>query len=74
MFKVYVLKSEKAQKSYVGSTNDVERRLSEHNAGYHSYTKRYKPWKVIYTEEYSTENETREREKYHIFRIFSIKF
>ena len=64
MFTVYVLKSEIAAKSYVGFTNNIERRITEHNAGKHSYTKRHLPWKVIYKEEYIEFNEARAREKY----------
>jgi putative endonuclease len=61
---VYVLKSEHYPKSYVGSTNDLNRRLVEHNAGKSSYTSQFKPWKMIYTEEFSDEKGARNREKY----------
>jgi putative endonuclease len=63
-FFTYVLKSEVAEKSYVGSTNDLDRRLSEHNNGKSIYTSRYKPWKLIYKEEFPTPEEARLREKY----------
>ena len=64
MFIVYVLKNEAALKSYVGVTDDLTRRLQEHNSGKHFYTKRYTPWRVIYTEKYATFKEARAREKY----------
>ena len=63
-FFVYILKSEVAEKSYVGSTNDLDRRIVEHNSGKSNYTSRYKPWKIIYTEVFSTLNEARLRERY----------
>ncbi len=53
-----------AKKSYVGLTDNVERRLEEHNAGISYFTKQHRPWKVIYTEELNTLLEARKREKY----------
>lgn len=64
MFIVYVLKSNIAKKSYVGLTNNIERRLKEHNSGKHFYTKRHKPWDIIHTEEFSNFKEARKREKF----------
>jgi len=64
MFFVYVLKSNFAKKSYVGLTNDIKRRLKEHNSGKHFYTKRYSPWKIIYKERYDSFEEARKREKF----------
>jgi putative endonuclease len=61
---LYLLKSNTANKSYVGITNNLKRRLSEHNSGKHFYTKRYCPWKMIYNEEYDSLIEARAREKY----------
>lgn len=44
---VYILKSEiQSERFYVGSTNDLDRRLAEHNAGHSVYTNKYKPWKI----------------------------
>jgi putative endonuclease len=64
MYKVYVLYSNSFNKIYIGQTEDLERRLSEHNNGLLSiYTKRYKPWEVVYTEEYQTRSEALKREK-----------
>ena len=64
MFEVYVLKSEKAKKSYVESTNDIQRRLTEHNSGKCFYTKRYLPWRLIYEESFEDEGDARKRENY----------
>ena len=44
---VYILKSRKdSAKTYVGITEDLEKRLKEHNAGLSYYSKRYAPWYV----------------------------
>ena len=61
---VYVLKSKTANKSYVGFTNDLERRLKEHNAGYSSHTKKYVPWAIAYIEEFGDSQSAIKREKY----------
>jgi putative endonuclease len=61
---VYVLKSLTASKSYTGITNNLDRRLDEHNAGKHFDTKRHIPWVMIYNEEYDSLREARKREKY----------
>lgn len=63
-YTVYVLASEVERKSYVGSTNNLARRLEEHNSGKSYYTKHYVPWKIIYTEEFCNSGEARKREKY----------
>jgi len=61
---VYILKSAKFPKTYVGSTTDIQRRISEHNSGKHFFTKRYLPWVVVYSEEFSELSTARKREKY----------
>ena len=43
MFYNYVLKSENGGDLYTGRTNDLKRRLEEHNKGLSPSTKRYRP-------------------------------
>lgn len=62
MFHVYVLRSLKNGRLYTGSTDNLERRISEHNSGQSSYTKLTKPFKLIYKEEYKTRQEAIKRE------------
>ena len=64
MYKVYILKSVYYPKIYVGSTNDLERRLREHNSGKSIYTRRYKPWELVYSEDISDLISAKRREKY----------
>lgn len=48
MFYVYYLKSQLfSDKTYIGFTRDLKKRLMEHNAGKSVYTKDYKPWKLV---------------------------
>jgi putative endonuclease len=62
MFYIYVLWSKKLKKRYVGSTEDVNRRLSQHNRGKNRFTKGGLPWIVIHTEKFPTLSLARERE------------
>lgn len=63
-YKVYVLKSEITGHLYKGVTNNLERRLKEHNSGKAQYTRKFKPWTLVYFEEFDTFDEAREREKF----------
>ena len=62
MYYVYVLRSEVDGRLYKGMTNDVKRRIKEHNSGKHKSTGPYKPWMLVYYEEYSSRVEARKRE------------
>ena len=64
MFYVYVLYSEKYDRMYIGMSNDVNRRLKEHNSRQNRSTKAYAPWIVILKEEFGTRTAARKREKY----------
>jgi len=63
MFYVYVIKSEKDNSLYIGFTQDLRRRFSEHNNGLSKYTKRLMPFALIYYEAYASEKDARTREK-----------
>lgn len=62
MFYMYILKSIKDEKLYIGSTNDLRRRIKEHNAGLVESTKPRKPFKLVYYESYASEEDARHRE------------
>ncbi|MEO7922849.1 MAG: GIY-YIG nuclease family protein, partial [Chitinophagaceae bacterium] len=65
MYFVYILYSICSGKTYTGFTNDVDRRLSEHNfAESKGYTLRYRPWLLIHKEAYGTKQEAMQREKF----------
>jgi putative endonuclease len=63
MYYVYLLESERHDEIYVGSTNDLKRRLEEHNSGKEKSTGRYAPWKLVSYEAYRVESDARNREK-----------
>ncbi len=62
MYYLYILKSKKDDKLYIGSTNNLRRRLSDHNTGKVSSTKSRTPFELKYYEAYSLEKEARHRE------------
>lgn len=63
MFYVYVLKSLKDNKCYYGSTNDLRRRLKQHQEGRVFSTKYRRPVKLVYYEAFLSETDCREREQ-----------
>lgn len=63
-FTVYAIKSLTRNYIYVGLTNNLIRRLSEHNAGQNKSTKAYKPFILIHNEIYPNRVQARNREKY----------
>ena len=54
MFHVYILLSEKTGKFYIGSTGNLEDRLSRHTTGRSKATFAGRPWKLVWTEEFET--------------------
>ncbi|MCL4377576.1 MAG: GIY-YIG nuclease family protein [Actinobacteria bacterium] len=64
MYFVYVLRSLKDNKRYIGFTDNLERRLTEHNSGKVKSTKNRKPLELIYHEEYTDKFEAMNREKF----------
>jgi putative endonuclease len=62
MAAVYILQSEKTGQYYVGSTNDLDRRFSEHNRNHTPSTRNRGPWKLVHREDFATLLEARQRE------------
>ncbi len=53
MYYVYILRSTIKDILYVGSTNDTERRIIEHNNGRTISTKPYLPWKLVFKQSFN---------------------
>ena len=64
MYYTYALKSLHRKYIYVGLTNDIDRRVKQHQNGKEKTTKPYRPFELIFKEKYNTKVETREKEKY----------
>ncbi len=54
MFTLYILHSKLLDRYYIGYTNDIERRLAEHNRKKGKYTDAGIPWVLVYTENVET--------------------
>ena len=63
-FTVYIVFSEKFNKHYTGFSSDVSLRLKSHNEFGKEWTSRYRPWKLIYVNEFETKVEAMEYEKW----------
>jgi len=63
MFYVYILKSQKDNKLYIGYTEDLKRRFLEHRRGRVENTKHRLPIKPVYYEAYVDIDDAKEREK-----------
>ena len=61
---VYVLISIKDTKLYIGYTEDVERRVRDHNQGKVPSTQARKPMKLIYYEAHISKEDALRRERY----------
>ncbi|MCF7812156.1 GIY-YIG nuclease family protein [Candidatus Gracilibacteria bacterium] len=64
MFWTYVLKSKQRDYIYVGLTNNLDRRISEHTTGKEKTTRAYAPFRLIHFESFQTRPEARKREKF----------
>ncbi len=62
MYIVYILKSYKVGRYYVGQTEDINDRLERHNVGRVKSTKHFRPWELVHSESYSTRSEACKRE------------
>jgi putative endonuclease len=61
---VYVLLSQKNDEMYIGLTNDLRRRLNEHNAKRNFSTKGRTPFSLIYAEACLNYEDAKRRERY----------
>ena len=64
MYYSYVIWSNKLLKRYIGSTQNIEKRLNQHNSGKTPFTLRGIPWILIYSESFETKDEAIRREKF----------
>ena len=62
-FHTYILRSEKDNSYYIGSTGSIEQRIKAHNSGNVISTKHKRPWVLIHKEEYLTLKEAVQRER-----------
>ena len=63
MFYTYVIYSAVRDKYYIGSTADLEQRLSKHNTNHKGFTGNAGDWEVVYFEEFAKKQDALLREK-----------
>lgn len=62
---VYILVSRQySERIYIGLTEDISRRLDEHNSGKSAYTKKYGPWQLVAHITFSKKAKATEFERY----------
>jgi len=61
---VYVLRSAKDHDFYIGSTNDLKRRMQQHQRGENTSTAKRLPLKLLYFEGHRSKEDALRREKY----------
>jgi len=64
MHYVYILRSERNGRLYIGYSQDVERRLGHHNSGRVTATRYLRPLRLAYVEPHQTLTQARQREYY----------
>ncbi|MFZ3031892.1 MAG: GIY-YIG nuclease family protein [Candidatus Moraniibacteriota bacterium] len=64
MITVYALYDKHLEEIYVGMTNNLARRLSEHKRGQSFYTKKFKEFNLIFSQEFENYTDGRKKEKY----------
>ena len=64
IYYTYILRSLKDHKRYIGSTDNLIRRVDEHNDGLVKSTKNRRPLVLIYSEEFHSKTEALKREKF----------
>lgn len=62
MYYVYILRSKKTGKHYVGYTRNLDERLKYHNSGRTKSLIKHIPLEVVMTEEYKFYKDARKRE------------
>lgn len=63
MFYVYALVSDKDGTLYIGQTDNIDRRVAEHNSGKTKSIKSKIPFRLIYSEEFEIREDAVKRER-----------
>ena len=63
MFFIYILRSDRTGRFYIGQAQDVTERLRRHNSGTQRATKPGIPWRLVRQEEFTARSEAYARER-----------
>ncbi|MCR4283934.1 MAG: GIY-YIG nuclease family protein [Parcubacteria group bacterium] len=64
MYYTYAIKSEVRNYIYVGLTNNLDRRIKQHNDKKERTTRAYAPFRILFIEKFTTRTDARQKEKY----------
>ncbi len=65
MFYVYVLRSGKTNRRYVGSCENLDERFRRHNLGHSKATRHGIPWNLVHSECFSNRADAVRKEQYY---------
>ena len=65
MYYAHILLNDAKTRTYTGVADDVNKRLTEHNAGGVKSSRPYRPYKIIHAEAFRTLSKARQREKFY---------
>jgi putative endonuclease len=60
---LYILYSSSLDKYYIGTTNNIERRIYEHNLGRGKYTSKGIPWEIKFTRFFNSKDDAVKEER-----------
>jgi len=61
----YIAYNAKHDKFYIGQTNNLCKRITEHNLGVSNYTSKYDgKWEMLYKEEFNSRSDAMQRERF----------
>jgi len=64
MHYVYILWSSKSKNFYFGYTDDLQKRVAQHNKGLSKSTAPYKPWRLVFYASFETQKLAKDFEQY----------
>ena len=64
MYTVYILYSKAIDRYYIGYSNNLERRIKEHNREKGKYTDRGIPWEIVYAKSFESKELAKQMEAY----------
>ena len=62
MYFVYIIYSQKLNRYYIGYSESISKRLTEHNAGISKFTSKAHDWTLKYSEQYFNRFDAHKRE------------
>jgi putative endonuclease len=61
---VYILENKDENKYYIGQTNNLTRRIKDHNKGYNVFTSKNKNWQLVYKKEFNSRSDAIKFERF----------